>query len=560
MMGNFMNGHLPQSSWLVAIAFILLIGPFALDFHMHYPDEMYYTDAAVRMTQNGDYLTTFLGDGELRFKKPILTYWAVLAGFELFGISAFSSRLFFLLSGALTVILVYKIAMVTFGDRKAAVLASLITASHPVVIFSSTRSIPDILLALFITLSALGFAGLLRHGDSSPKKYLWLLYVGLGMAFQVKGLPAVAIGGIGLLYLLINPWKRISIGKLLYLPAIIVGLIIAVFWFVSMYVKYGATYLDSFYGDQVGVRVSIEVNNVISNLVFATLLMVGMFFPWVLFGFKNFKNNVRLMFNENRGFFGWILVWVISIILMSAMVTKFYERYLLPVVPLTAVGLTWLLSKTPALSKSKGITISLYIFGMLNILLLLFALLLNIGLGASWYIYLGIVFGFMVVIYLLMSRRRKSSNLSWLAISIMLLFFNGSLITYQLSLPHQGIQIADFITSKAIPKGSRIAFVGNLHHASKIRIGLGKDYFVTNLSRENYRELLDHYDYLICEEDIKIQLEEASFKAETASLNWDPKLIPELVQGILTDNALDLLEQKGKKYYWVEDRDKAKDH
>src|SRR5690606_3231427 len=132
MMGNFMNGQLPQSPWLVAFAFILLIGPFALDFHMHYPDEMYYSDAAVRMTQNGDYLTTFLGDNEFRFKKPILTYWAVLAGFKLFGISAFSSRLFFLLAGALTIILVYKIGKVTFGERKTAILASLITASHPV--------------------------------------------------------------------------------------------------------------------------------------------------------------------------------------------------------------------------------------------------------------------------------------------------------------------------------------------------------------------------------------------------------------------------------------------
>src|SRR5690606_29220078 len=148
------------------------------------------------------------------------------------------------------------------------------------------------------------------------------------------------------------------------------------------------------------------------------------------------------------------------------------------------VGIAWLLSKNPALSQSKRITISLYAFGILNILVLLFALLLNIGLGAPWYIYVGIVFGFMLVIFLLISRRHKSSTFSWLAISIMLLFFNGSFITYQLSLPHQGSQIADFIASNAIPKGSRIAFVGNLHHASKIRIALGKDYIMINLSRE----------------------------------------------------------------------------
>src|SRR5690606_24474451 len=117
---------------------------------------------------------------------------------------------------------VYQIGKVTFSDRKVAYIACLITASHPVLIFSSTRSIPDILLALFITLSALGFAGLLKYGEQASKRFLWMIYVGLGLAFEVKGLPAAAFGGIGLLYLLLNPWKRISLPKLLYFPAILV--------------------------------------------------------------------------------------------------------------------------------------------------------------------------------------------------------------------------------------------------------------------------------------------------------------------------------------------------
>lgn len=48
-------------------------------------DERFYTDAAVRMAISGDYLTPTYPDGSLRFKKPILPYWAVLAGFKLFG-------------------------------------------------------------------------------------------------------------------------------------------------------------------------------------------------------------------------------------------------------------------------------------------------------------------------------------------------------------------------------------------------------------------------------------------------------------------------------------------
>ena len=89
-----------SNPWVLLLLFCGLVGPFALDFHLHYPDEIYYRDAAVKMLQTGDYLTTYLGSGELRFKKPILTYWAVLAGFKLFGVHAFGSRIFFLLAGA----------------------------------------------------------------------------------------------------------------------------------------------------------------------------------------------------------------------------------------------------------------------------------------------------------------------------------------------------------------------------------------------------------------------------------------------------------------------------
>ena len=126
------------------LVYCVLVGPFALQFHMHYPDEIYYRDAAVKMLQNGDYLTTYLGSGELRFKKPILTYWAVLAGFKLFGVNEFGSRIFFLLAGAATVGLTFLLAKKLFRNVKIAGLSALIMAANPVLILSSGRSIPDV--------------------------------------------------------------------------------------------------------------------------------------------------------------------------------------------------------------------------------------------------------------------------------------------------------------------------------------------------------------------------------------------------------------------------------
>lgn len=546
---HFQSKGYYKSPWLIALAFVLLVGPFALDFHMHYPDEMYYSDAAIKMTQNHDYLTSYLGNGELRFKKPILTYWAVLAGFEIFGISAFSSRILFLLAGAGTILLVYQIGKVTFSDPKVSYLACLITATHPVLIFSSTRSIPDILLALFITLSALGFAGMLKYGDQAPKRFLWMIYVGLGLAFEVKGLPAAAFGGIGLLYLLLNPWNRTSLLTLLYLPAILVGLIIGVFWFLSMYIKFGSTYLDSFFGDQVGARVAMQMGTVAKNLLFATVLMGLLYFPWVFLGLKNFKSNVLSVFEENRTFFGWVILWVISIILMSGMVTKFYERYLLPVVPLASLGLACLLSKTTNLTSDKAFKITFYGFLILNLVLLLAGLFVNLGMGAGWEIYTGLILGIIALVILF---NNKNPSPLHLAILILFVFYNGSFITYQISLPHQGDQVAHFVNKKEIPPGSTIAFVGHLHTGSKIRIGLGKDYFMTDLAKDNFLDTLDRYDYVIFEEDIKEQLEANQYQVETASLNWDSKMLGDMLRGILERNFSQVLYQNGKRYYWGE--------
>lgn len=546
---HLQNKGLYNSPWLVALAFILLVGPFALDFHMHYPDEMYYSDAAVRMTQNQDYLTTFLGNGELRFKKPILTYWAVLAGFEIFGISAFSSRILFLLAGAGTIMLVYQIGKITFSNQKVSYLACLITASHPVLIFSSTRSIPDILLAFFLTLSALGFAGMLKYGDQAPKKFLWMIYVGLGLAFEVKGLPAAAFGGIGLMYLLLNPWNRTSLLKLLYFPAILAGLAIAVFWFLSMYIKFGTTYLDSFFGDQVGARLAMQMGTVAKNLLLATVLMGLLYFPWVFLGLKNFKSNMLSVFEENRAFFGWLILWVISVILMSGMVTKFYERYLLPVVPLASLGLACLLTKSPHFSGDKAFKISFYGFIILNLVLLLAGLFINLSMDAGWEIYLGLILG--IGALLILSNCKKPSPLH-LAILILFVFYNGSFITYQISLPHQGDQVEQFVSKKEISPGSSIAFIGHLHTGSKIRIGLGKDYFMTDLPKDNFMDTLDQFDYVIFEEDLMEQMEANHYHVETACLNWDPNMVGDMLNSILNRNYPEILNQQGKRYFWGE--------
>lgn len=534
------------------LAFVILVGPFALSFHMHYPDEMYYTDASVKMLQNGDYLTTYLGSGELRFRKPIGTYWTVLAGFKLFGVTPFASRFFFLIAGALTIGFTYWSAKVLFGDKKIAGISALIMASNPVLIFSATRSIPDVLLVLTMTASALGFAGLIRFGEVTPKKYLWILYISLALAFEVKGLPAAALGGIGLIYLLFNPWKKISFRTLFHLPSILVAAVIALFWFAAMWKIHGPTYLDSFLEDQVGTRVASRYLLIFQNGFLALGILILIFLPWVLFALSKTKNSISKVRREDPTFFWFAILWGLAILGMGAMTSKFYERYLLPVAPVLAILLAWVLVRAEFEGKRMGLTITSWFFIILNSILFLFCLWLNSNLGASVLIWIQLIIALLILLYLIRLTAKSIKLPKAIAYGFMLLFFLISTGTYQISLPDQGQQIKAFVIQEKIDANEKIGFIGNLHTSSKIRIALGTDFQMIDLPFYQFRDQIRNYDRLIIEDKYLDSIDASGFQKKVASLNWASRAIPELLKNAGNSDFEQILEEKGQKYYWLE--------
>ena len=543
--------------WVVMAAFAILVGPFALSFHMHFPDEMYYTDAAVKMLQNGDYLTTYLGNGELRFRKPIGTYWVVLAGFKAFGVSAFSSRIFFLIAGALTVGLSYWLAKILFEDKKLAGISALIIASNPVLIFAATRSIPDVLLGLAMTSSAIGFAGLIKYGENTPKKFLWILYLSLSLAFEIKGLPAAALGGIGIAYLAFNPWKRISLKTLIHFPSLAIGIVIGLFWFVAMWQIHGPTYLDSFFEDQVGGRVASRYLLILKNGLLATAILFAIYLPWVLLASSNLKKSIQSTWDENKVFFGFALLWGLAILGMGALTTKFYERYLLPVAPVLAVLLAWILVRGGFDLRKKGLKISTWIFLGLSAILGLFAVWLNSNLGSSLFIYLQMAFGLVVWVYLFRLTMRNEKLPKALSYSILLLFFILSTATAKISLPEQGEQVSEFVKENQIDPKEEIGFIGNIHVSSKIRVYLGPEFYMTDLTGEKkktFDELIvesEGYPNLIVEDKYLSEFDEHDFEIQVASVNWDSKKIPFLLQNISNPDFRELVRENGKIYYWL---------
>ena len=85
----------PKYSWLIVpILFLLFSAPGALDYVFHFPDEKYYTDAVLQMMDKGDIFTPYKADGTPRFKKPIITYWVLIASYKMLGVSNFLAFIF----------------------------------------------------------------------------------------------------------------------------------------------------------------------------------------------------------------------------------------------------------------------------------------------------------------------------------------------------------------------------------------------------------------------------------------------------------------------------------
>lgn len=453
---------------IILILFLLYSAPGALDFVFHFPDEKYYTDAVLQMMDKGDYFTPYKADGSPRFLKPIITYWVLIFSYKIFGVSPFSSRLFFWLAGAVLVLVTFFMAKSLTRNKKIAIIAAFITAANPLVLISASRSIPDILLTLFLTISAWGFLELLTS-EKKRKRFYWMAYLGAALAFETKGIPAVAFAGVSMLYLLLNPWKKITFKELLEPFSIIVSILIALSWFVIMYFKHGAVYLDSFFNDQVGDRVSSKLMQVFSNGALGIVNLIAFFIPWIFLVFskpKELKAYLTESDQTKKSIFGFIFIWAILIVLMAAAVFKFYDRYILPVIPLIAIFIAMVFTETKTVSKKTLISI---LFG-LNVVLLIISVLYSAFILPDIILILGIIVSGSLLLLWKSGIFRNISTEVIVANGILLFYFSVFSLLYPLLMPNPGKQMVNVLYEQGATKNDQIYVYGNIRAASNIRI------------------------------------------------------------------------------------------
>lgn len=169
------------------------------------PDEGRYTNVALNMLRNGDWINPHRHHEVGHWTKPPLTYWAIAASVAAFGRNAWAARLPSALAYLLCVAMVWRIARRLLPGRET--LAATIYATMLLTVAAAQMITTDYVLAAATTLTMWAYAEA-RFGPQPPgreRRWIALMWVGVALAFMTKGPP----GLLPLLAVLGNDlWQR----------------------------------------------------------------------------------------------------------------------------------------------------------------------------------------------------------------------------------------------------------------------------------------------------------------------------------------------------------------
>src|SRR5215216_4821839 len=119
-------------------------------------NEAFYAQTPREMMAAHDYVNPSF-NFQLRYNKPVFSYWEVAAAYHLFGVSERSERLPIAAGGIVLIATAFGLARLV-GGTEAGLLAALVLASSPRLLLLSRRIIIDVHIAMFTGLVLLCFA------------------------------------------------------------------------------------------------------------------------------------------------------------------------------------------------------------------------------------------------------------------------------------------------------------------------------------------------------------------------------------------------------------------
>jgi 4-amino-4-deoxy-L-arabinose transferase-like glycosyltransferase len=208
-------------------------------------DEAFYADSAREMVASGDWITPHY-NYEPRFQKPVLYYWLTAAASVVSGTSEMAARFWAAMAG-LGLVLVTAAAGRRWYDESTGLLAGAIVATNFGYFSIGRMALPDLPLAFCITLAIWAALVATLEQERSPRKFVLLASLALGLGFLTKGPVGLIVPLIVIVPVLMIERRSIALTPSDIVLGFIVMVGVAVPWYVAMWFRHGNEYLQGFF-------------------------------------------------------------------------------------------------------------------------------------------------------------------------------------------------------------------------------------------------------------------------------------------------------------------------
>jgi 4-amino-4-deoxy-L-arabinose transferase-like glycosyltransferase len=309
-------------------------------------DEPRFAEASREMGERYDFIVPFF-NGEYRFDKPPLTYWAQLASYQIFGTNDFAARFPSAVAAAFTAVaLFYWGRRMGGGDRPGWYSAAIFTLAFQVVEHAKA-AVADMWLVLFVTLAhwaafeLLGLRSPKAADASKPRSHpgwWWLFYVSLALAFLAKG----PIGWTPLLTVAVMSFVTgISARRFAFVRGMIVTLALVAAWGVPALVRTHGEFFRIGIGRHVVERSFGAIGGHGASSFGLYLLLLPFYFVTVFLTFFPWSLKLPWLTTELRrerdAIDSYLIAGTLVIFAIFTLVTTRLVHYILPAFPLMAL-------------------------------------------------------------------------------------------------------------------------------------------------------------------------------------------------------------------------------
>ncbi|HUB87976.1 MAG TPA: glycosyltransferase family 39 protein [Verrucomicrobiae bacterium] len=304
-------------------------------------DEPRFSEATREMLQRGDGIVPWF-NGDYRFDKPPLIYWAQMPCYELLGENEFAARLPSALFAAGTAVLVF-FWTCRLAKPATAFSAGIIFATALQVIIHAHLAVADMPMVFFTAAATWSGWEWSRPDANHRGRWWWFLFVSLALGFLAKG-PVAWLPALGLLLFRIFRPRDFHFSWLSFVGGLLLMLGIVGIWGIPALIVTHGEFLYVGIGKHVIYRSFDAMEGhgaggwkwlLLLPLYFATFFFS--FFPWAFCVPKALWNWWPMRCTDVCGLY--LLVQASLVFLVFSLVTTKLIHYTMPAFPAIAVWL-----------------------------------------------------------------------------------------------------------------------------------------------------------------------------------------------------------------------------